>query len=58
LPVDYGCGGFSCLSQKAGVKGRGTDEYLEFTARKTGTFYFHVTLFSGRGSYTLRVGVP
>ncbi len=57
-PVDYGCGGFSCLFQKAGVKGRGKDEYLEFRARKTGTYYFHVTLFSGRGSYTLRVGVP
>ncbi len=42
-PVDYGCGGFSCLFQKAGVKGRGKDEYLEFTARKTGTYYFHVT---------------
>jgi hypothetical protein len=38
------------------VKGRGKDEYLEFTARKTGTYYFHVSLFSGRGSYTLRVG--
>ena len=57
-PIDYRCGGFSCLSQKAGVKGRGKDEYLEFTARKTGTYYFHVSLFSGRGSYTLRVGVP
>jgi subtilisin family serine protease len=57
-PVDYGCGAFSCLFQKAGVKGRGKDEYLEFTARKTGTYYFHVTLFSGRGAYTLRVGVP
>jgi subtilisin family serine protease len=55
-PIDYRCGGFSCLSQKAGVKGRGKDEYLEFTARKTGTYYFHVSLFSGRGSYTLRVG--
>jgi len=57
-PIDYRCGGFSCFSQRAGVKGRGKDEYLEFTARKTGTYYFHVSLFSGRGSYTLRVGVP
>jgi hypothetical protein len=57
-PIDYRCGGFSCLSQKAGVKGRGKDENLEFTAHKTGTYYFHVNLFSGRGSYTLRVGVP
>jgi len=57
-PVDYRCGGLGCLSQKAGVRGRGKDEYLEFTARRTGTYYFHVNLFSGRGSYTLRVGVP
>lgn len=57
-PVDYQCGGLSCLSQKVGLKGRGKDEYLEFTARKKGTYYFHVNLFSGRGSYTLRVGVP
>lgn len=57
-PVDYGCGGFSCLFQNAGVKGRGKDESLEFTARRTGTYFFHVTLFSGRGPYSLRVGVP
>jgi subtilisin family serine protease len=57
-PVDYGCGGFSCFAQTAGLKGRGKDEYLEFTAHKTGTYYFHVTSFSGRGSYTLWVGVP
>jgi len=57
-PIDYRCGGFSCLLQSAGTTGRGKDERLEFTARKTGTYYFHVTLFSGRGRYRLLVGVP
>jgi subtilisin family serine protease len=54
-PIDYRCG-FSCLLQSAGTKGRGKDEHLEFTAPKAGTYYFHVTLFSGRGRYALRVG--
>jgi thermitase len=57
-PIDYRCGGFSCLLQERAVRGKGKDEYLEFTARKTGTYYFHVTDFIGRGSYTLVVGVP
>ena len=39
-------------------QGRGKDEYLVFTARKSGTYYFHVTNFQGRGSYELRVGFP
>ena len=55
-PIDYRCGGFGCLLQERAVKGRGKDEYLEFTARKRGTYYFHVNHFSGRGSYTLRGG--
>jgi subtilisin family serine protease len=54
-PIDYRCG-FSCLLQSGGTKGRGKDEHLEFTARKAGTYYFHVTLFSGRGRYALLVG--
>lgn len=56
-PIDYRCG-FSCLLQQLGVKGKGKDEYLEFTPRKTGTYYFHVNDFVGRGRYTLLVGVP
>jgi subtilisin family serine protease len=57
-PIDYRCGGFGCLLQERAVRGKGKDEYLEFTARKRGTYYFHVTDFTGRGSYTLVVGVP
>jgi hypothetical protein len=57
-PIEYQCGGFSCLLQERAVRGKGKDEYLEFTARKRGTYYFHVTDFIGRGSYTLVVGVP
>ena len=56
-PVDYRCG-LSCNLQKSSTKGRGKDEYMEFTARKTGTYYFHVTNFQGRGSYNLFVGFP
>ena len=56
-PVDYRCG-LSCNLQKSGTKGRGKDEYAEFTPRKTGTYYFHVANFQGRGSYTLWVGLP
>ncbi len=56
-PVDYRCG-LSCNLQKSGIKGRGKDEYLVFTARKSGTYYFHVTLVQGRGPYDLWVGVP
>ena len=57
-PIDYRCGGFGCLLQERAVRGKGKDEYLEFTAHKRGTYYFHVNDFTGRGSYTLVVGVP
>ncbi len=56
-PVDYQCG-LSCSLLKSGTEGPGQDEHIEFTARKTGTYYFHVTNFRGRGSYILRVGFP
>lgn len=56
-PIDYRCG-LSCKVRASGTEGKGKDEYVEFTARKTGTYYIHVTLFSGRGSYSLRVGFP
>ena len=39
-------------------QGSGQERYTEFTARKTGTYYFHVTNVQGRGSYILRVGFP
>lgn len=56
-PVDYRCG-LSCNLLKSGTEGPGKDEHIEFTARKTGTYFLHVTNFRGRGSYILRVGLP
>ena len=56
-PVDLRCG-FSCNLQKGGIKGRGKDESFVFTARKPGTYYFHVTFVRGRGPYDLSVGIP
>jgi hypothetical protein len=56
-PVDYRCG-LSCNLLKSGTGGLGRDEHIEFTARKTGTYYLHVTNFRGRGSYILRLGFP
>ena len=56
-PIDYGCG-FSCNLQTFSARGKGKDEYVEFTARKSGTYYFHVTNYAGRGPYDLSVGFP
>ena len=56
-PIDYRCG-FSCNLERFSAKGKGKDEYLEFTARKSGTYYFHVTNYAGRGPYDLLVGFP
>jgi subtilisin family serine protease len=54
-PVDYGCL-LSCNLQKSGTEGRAKDEHIEFTAKRTGTYYLHVTSFRGRGTYELRIG--
>jgi hypothetical protein len=39
-------------------KGKGKDESVVFKARETGTYYFLVTDFVGKGRYTLLVGMP
>ena len=58
FPTDYGCRSISCSLRAASVGGKGKDEYVEFKAKKTGTYYFHVNAYKGRGGYTLFVGLP
>ncbi len=57
-PTNYGCGALSCLLLRAGLAGKGVDEYVKFTPKKTGTYYFHVNAFKGSGSYVIYVGLP
>lgn len=56
-PVGLGCR-FSCQSQGMSIHGTGRNEYVEFTAKRSGTYYFHVTDFRGAGRYALFLGVP
>jgi subtilisin family serine protease len=55
-PVDMSCG-FSCALVDAGVGGRGRGESVVVRARASGSYYFVVTAVSGRGRYTLEIGV-
>ena len=58
FPTDYDCRGICCFLRSASVGATGRDEFVEFRAKKTGVYYFHVSAFKGRGKYTLFVGVP
>ncbi|HXF71886.1 MAG TPA: S8 family peptidase [Actinomycetota bacterium] len=50
-----GSRGTPCQLAKSGTKGRGKDEVFAFRARRTGTYYIHVSSWFSRGRYTLAV---